>query len=217
MNHLSSPTPRPKNKKSRLLTPLYKAYERFLKTRGHPREIALGFALGLFVGMTPLMGLHTAIAVPLAALFKWNKISAAISVWITNAVTAPLIYSITYVIGSKLIGLEKSFTLKGLNGFSGLYHLILNTPEIALAMTVGGIVLGLPLAFIGYYFTITVIRKYREDIKARIAKSKEKRALKKNAGVIGSDDYPDAEASPHSELTDQAQYATLKNPPDSSP
>ena len=217
MNHLSSPTPRPENKKSRLLGPLYKAYERFLKTRGHPREIALGFALGLFVGMTPLMGLHTAIAVPLAALLKWNKISAAISVWITNAVTAPIIYSITYVIGSRLIGLEKSFTLKGLNGFSGLYKLILNTPEIAIAMTVGGIVLGLPMAFIGYYFTITVIRKYREDIKARIAKSKEKRALKKEAGVINSDDYPDAEASPHSELTDQAQYATLKNPPDSSP
>ena len=28
-------------------------YKRFLKIRGEPREIALGFALGLFVGMTP--------------------------------------------------------------------------------------------------------------------------------------------------------------------
>ena len=122
MNQSLSPAPEPEGEKSRLLAPLYRAYERFLKIRGHPREIALGFALGLFVGMTPLMGLHTAIAVPLAALFKWNKISAAISVWITNAVTAPIIYNITYMVGSKLIGVEKSFTHCGTFNPPNLEH-----------------------------------------------------------------------------------------------
>ena len=47
---------------------LKRGYERFLKIRGDPREIALGFALGLFIGMTPFMGFHTASAVFLAAL-----------------------------------------------------------------------------------------------------------------------------------------------------
>jgi uncharacterized protein (DUF2062 family) len=77
-----------------------KTYERFLKIRGTPREIGLGFAIGLFVGMSPTMGFQMAIAVFLAAVFKWNKISAAAAVWITNPVTAPIIYGVTYFIGA---------------------------------------------------------------------------------------------------------------------
>ena len=162
-----------------LLTSVQKTYERFLKIRGHPREIALGFALGLFVGMTPFMGLHTIAAVAVAALFKWNKISAAISVWITNAVTAPLIYGITYLVGARLMGIEKAFNLKEINSLSAVFDLILKTPEIVWAMIVGGVVIGLPLAIIGYYFAFSITSRYQEEIKAKIARSKEKLAHKR--------------------------------------
>ena len=214
MNHQSPSPQEPKEGRNRLLAPLYKTYERFLKIRGTPREIALGFALGLFVGMSPLMGLHIAIAVPLAALFKWNKISAAISVWITNAVTAPIIYSVTYVVGAKILGVEKGFTLEKFNSFSGLYKLILKAPEIAMAMTVGGFVLGLPLAIAGYYFTFSVIRKYREDIKIRLAKSKEKRAHKKDTSDFEEEICSGVTLNPHSDLAERSQYAAPKNPPE---
>jgi uncharacterized protein (DUF2062 family) len=165
--------------RNRFLAPLSKAYERFLKIRGHPREIALGLALGLYVGMTPLMGLHTVIALPLAALFKWNKISAAVGVWITNALTAPLIYSINYFVGASIIGTNAR--LEGINtdGLSTLYTLMLKTPEIFWAMTIGGGILGVPLAVGGYYFADSVVRKYREDLKIRLAKSRAKRKRKK--------------------------------------
>ena len=162
-----------------LLASVQKTYERFLKIRGHPREIALGFALGLFVGMTPFMGLHTIAAVAVAALFKWNKISAAISVWITNAVTAPLIYGITYLVGARLMGIEKAFNLKEINSLSAVFDLILKTPEIVWAMIVGGVVIGLPLAIIGYYFAFSITSRYQEEIKAKIARSKEKLAHKR--------------------------------------
>ncbi len=56
-----------------LLDYLRKPYDRFLKIKGDPREIALGMALGLFVGMSPFMGIQMAVAVFLAAIFKWNK------------------------------------------------------------------------------------------------------------------------------------------------
>ena len=80
MNKKSTPSQAVTNG-NRLLKSIVRTYERFLKIRGQPREIALGFALGLFVGMTPFIGLHTVTAVPLAALLKWNKISAAVAVW----------------------------------------------------------------------------------------------------------------------------------------
>jgi uncharacterized protein (DUF2062 family) len=213
MDHFDS-AKTPLKKDNRLLAPLFRAYKRFLKIRGRPREIAKGFALGLFVGMTPLMGLHTAIAVPLAALFKWNKISAAIAVWITNAVTAPIIYSITYFVGARIAGIERAFGQISTNGFSGLYKLILKTPEIFWAMTIGGIVLGIPLAVIGYYFTYSVFRKYQEGIRIKIAKSKEKLAHKKKVLQKKRHERHTAAASPHPRLAEQQQNPNYHCPPD---
>jgi uncharacterized protein (DUF2062 family) len=166
-------------KDNRFLLPLYKAYKRFLKIRGQPREIALGFSLGLFVGMTPLIGLHTVIAVPLAALFKLNKISAAIAVWFTNAATAPIIYSVTYLVGARILGIQKGFSWADFNSFSSAYHLILKAPEIVWAMIVGGIILGLPLAVAGFYIIFFVLQRYQEDIKTKLAKSKQKLAQRR--------------------------------------
>ena len=164
---------------NKVLIALKKGYRRFLKIRGHPNEIALGLALGLFVGMTPSMGFHTAIAVFLAALFKWNKISAAVGVWVTNPLTAPVIYGVNYFIGAKLIGLPKAYLLSEAHGFTRIYKMMLKAPEIFWALIVGGIVLGLPLAVAGYYFSYSVVQKYQDDIKQRLARSKEKLAQKK--------------------------------------
>jgi len=164
---------------NKVITSLKKGYQRFLKIRGHPNEIALGLALGLFVGMTPSMGFHTAIAVFFAALFKWNKISSAIGVWVTNPLTAPVIYPVNYFIGAKLIGLPKvDFVLKA-NGFATIYKMMLKAPEIFWALIIGGIVLGLPLALAGYYFSYSVVQKYQDDIKQKLLKSREKLAQKK--------------------------------------
>ena len=166
-------------KENRLLAPLVRTYERFLKIRGQPREIALGFALGLFVGMTPFIGLHTVIAVPLAALLKWNKISAAVAVWFTNAATAPFIYSITYVVGARIAGIKKVFSWKDIENFSAVYRLILHTPEMIWAMVIGGVILGLPLAVAGYYLAFFVVGRYQEKIKIKRKHSKKRRSGKR--------------------------------------
>lgn len=177
--NLTPPTAASPKKRNALLASVRKAYERFLKIRGHPRAIALGFALGILIGMTPFMGLHTIVAVAVAALFKWNKISAAISVWVTNAVTAPFIYYATYLVGARIMGIERAFQLKEINSLSAVHNLILKTPEIVWAMIVGGMVIGLPLAAVGYWVVFSLTGRYQEKIKAKIARSKERRALKK--------------------------------------
>ena len=105
---MKKPKDQKKIDKSRIFTPLKKVYERFLKIRGDPHEIAMGLALGLFLGMSPTMGIQTPAAILLAALFKWNKISAAIGVWITNPLTAPFVYGLNYYIGAKLLSIRKA-------------------------------------------------------------------------------------------------------------
>ncbi|MFZ0611090.1 MAG: DUF2062 domain-containing protein [Desulfobacterales bacterium] len=162
-----------------MLRPLVRTYERFLKIRGQPREIALGFALGLYVGMTPFIGLHTVMAVPLAALLKWNKISAAVAVWFTNAATAPFIYSVTYLVGARIAGIKKVFSWADIESFSAVYHLILKTPEIIWAMVIGGAILGVPLAVAGYYLAYYIVDRYQEKTRIKRAASKKLRSRKK--------------------------------------
>ena len=161
---------------------LKKTYERFLKIRGNPREIALGFALGLFVGMSPTMGFQMAIAVFFAALLKWNKISAAVAVWITNPFTAPIIYGLTYFVGAKILGVSNSF--QGLSAFdlSALLHLIQKTPKILMVMTLGGVVVGIPLALAGYYFSFSAVHAYQKDIKAKLAQRRAARRAIRASG-----------------------------------
>ncbi|MFY9943230.1 MAG: DUF2062 domain-containing protein [Desulfobacterales bacterium] len=165
----------------RVTTFLQKTYERFLKIRGSPREIALGLALGLFVGMTPLMGFHTAIAVFFAAIFKWNKISSAVGVWVSNPLTAPFVYSATYVVGAKVSGSARPFTPPGELSFSIILNLLQKTPEIFWTLIVGGVILGLPLAALGYYFAYQSVLKYQQGLRAKIAEKIEKTALKQRA------------------------------------
>ena len=154
---------------------LKRAYERFLKIRGSPREIALGFALGLFIGMTPTIGFQMPIAVFFAALFKWNKISAAVAVWITNPLTAPLIYSFSYFVGAKMLGFKVAPKL-----LTGLDFPTLKEAgtKILLATTVGGVVVGIPLALLGYYLAFSAVQGYQTKLKHRVAAKKEKLAGK---------------------------------------
>lgn len=165
----------------RVTTSLQKTYERFLKIRGNPREIALGLALGLFVGMTPFMGFHTAIAVFFAAIFKWNKISSAVGVWVSNPLTAPFVYGGTYIVGARVCGSNGSFTPPSELGVSTIVNLLQKTPEIFWTLIVGGVIVGLPLAAAGYYFSYQSVLKYQQGIGARIAEKIEKSTLKKRA------------------------------------
>ena len=156
----------------RWLAPIKRAYSRFLKIRGNPREIALGFALGIFVGMTPFMGLHTAIAVPLAALLKWNKFSAALAVWVSNPLTAPVVYGVTYFVGAKVLFIQHGYKLPSAFNLDALVYTLRSAPEIIGILLVGGVVVGLPLAVISYYFAIKTIVEYRESIQRKLEEKK---------------------------------------------
>ncbi len=179
-NRCRPPKGNQRKKKHILQNVLRKTYERFVKIRGKPREIALGFALGIFIGMTPTMGIQMPVAVFFAAMLKWSKISAAFGVWITNPFTAPFIYGITYIIGAAVLGLETSIALPEDFTWSIIKETLKNAPAIFGAMTLGGILIGLPLAIFCYFLSYAAVNKYQQRVrdqlaaqKARLANTKE--------------------------------------------
>ena len=153
---------------------LRKLYQRFIRIQVTPREISLGLALGLFVGFSPTMGVQIAIAVFLASLFKWNKFAAAIGVQVTNPLTAPVIYGFTYWIGAMLIGLEKPLKVTFGIDWHHIVAMIEQAPQIFLALTIGGVIVGLPAAVVGYLACHAAVQRYQDNLKAKLAQQKDR-------------------------------------------
>lgn len=126
---------------------------RFVRLRGAPDEIAKGVALGIFIGMTPTMGLQMPIAIACAYLLKENRLAAALAVWVTNPLTAPFIYVLQYETGRILLGMERvsfpaEFTLEALVGLGGL---------VVAPLCLGSLIYGILSAYLAYALTLRVI------------------------------------------------------------
>lgn len=154
---------------------LRRFYDRFVRMRGDPKDIALGFALGLFIGMSPTMGFQMAVAAFCATLLGWNKWSAAAGVWITNPVTAPFVYGVNYWVGSKLMQWvfpEAAAYAQGLLGRMG--PVLQKTPHVMASLIVGGIALGVPVAFAGYWLALWAVTRYRLRVKAQLERARQR-------------------------------------------
>src|SRR5437764_14221448 len=66
-----------------------------------PHSIALGSAIGIFFGFTPLLSMKTLLSIAVAWLCKCNKIAAAIAVTLHDVILPimPAIYFWQYKIG----------------------------------------------------------------------------------------------------------------------
>jgi len=119
------------------------------RLQGNPNFIAKGIAIGVFVGITPTIPFHTAIAIVLAFILKASKPAAVIGVWAGNPVTIPFTYMGSYKIGKLLIG--NAMTLN--NNYvtiQDLFHMGIKT---TVAMILGGMILGIAPAIVSYFIT----------------------------------------------------------------
>jgi uncharacterized protein (DUF2062 family) len=142
-------------------------YLRLIRLKGQPREVAGGMAIGVFVGMTPTVPLHTVLAVSIAYLLKKSKLAAAVGVWISNPFLLPLVYFLDYKVGRTIIG--KSVSLAAPSHFS-ISHLIKLGWEISYPMFIGGVIIGLLFAIPSYFITKQLIILYREKKGKRSSK-----------------------------------------------
>jgi hypothetical protein len=127
----------------------------FKELHGNPHYLAMGMGIGVFVGMTPIFPFHTIISVPLAHIFRGSKRAALLGVWISNPLTLPFCYYISYKVGMLILdkpSLFKSLKLTSLHDFLSLGL------EVGWVMLLGGLILGVILGFLAYMITHHVAR-----------------------------------------------------------
>lgn len=132
-----------------------------------PERTALAFAIGTFIGFSPLIGLHTILGIAVALLFRLNRVAVLVGVW-TNVpwITVPF-YGFATWFGVQLMGLPQGVELPTV-GIRQLFSLIFWTQLLAqwqllLPAFVGSLVLCTLFAVVAYPLALFVIKRYRRQ------------------------------------------------------
>ena len=159
-----------------------KLFRPFRESQAPESEIGLGTVVGLFWGLTPLVGIQmwlVSITWFFLRIFKirTNLAIGLALVWITNPVTMPFFYYTFYITGVYLfeavgISVERidfhlfERTLSGANSMGVkeglLFWAKFMVADLGWPMLAGSFAMGIPAAVAGYPLSILLIRNYRK-------------------------------------------------------
>mgnify|MGYP001765334142 CR=1 FL=1 len=106
-----------------------------------PGKVAAGTALGVFVGCSPFWGLHTAIVLLLATVFRLNRVLVYAATNVGNPLTAPALLFAEVQVGHRILrGVWLGLSLDEVRSF-GLSSLFVD-------LVVGSLVVGSGLALV---------------------------------------------------------------------
>ncbi len=164
-------------------------YLRFLRLQGDPREIARGVAIGVFIGITPTIPLHTVMILLLAIFCRASKLAGLLTSYlVSNPITFFFQYYFSWRLGTWITPYELSWEkiheiMAIITGHSGFRETLTELSRLGwqaiTVMLVGGIVMAIPFAVVSYFLSLYFYKKLRE-----------KRQLQ-HAEKMASYDYPD--------------------------
>jgi uncharacterized protein (DUF2062 family) len=136
-------------------------YDRFLCLKGEPRAIAMGLAIGVFIGVTPTIPFHTALIILFGLLFKHNLTAAYLGSWlISNPLTILILYFSQYELGRYLLGMTHAHLV--LTDYS-LKSILSMGWQITLPLMTGGFVMAPFFALPVYFMTYRVMLSLRKE------------------------------------------------------
>lgn len=127
-----------------------------------PSRTAFTFSIGLFIGMSPLIGLHTLIALAIAIIFRLNKLVILIATYLTNPWTIVPIYTFSTIIGAKI--LNRSIEIEIDWHHLTLSQLLHNAGNLLLPFITGSIIVGFVSSVLSYIIIYVILSKrWRPD------------------------------------------------------
>ncbi|EQA34937.1 PF09835 family protein [Leptospira inadai serovar Lyme str. 10] len=181
----------------------------FQESHAPVSEVSLGTSIGLIWSMTPLIGIQMYLGFATWVILRIFRIRfylpiAIAMIWITNPVTLPFFYYIFYILGKYslmafgIASVELDFNViyevmaksESMDFLSGLwYWSIFLLDRMGLPMFVGGFVVGLPSAIIGYPLTYRLLNSYRSTLAEKegiTLREWEERHVRKDIGLFSA-------------------------------
>lgn len=150
---------------------------RLLRLRGTPHSIALGAAIGIFIGITPTIPFHTVAILALTVVTRSSFLAGFISsVLVCNPLTYVPQYFLSLAIGNIFTPYHLSWdrikqvldiVLSDAALQTRISTLLSLGYEAVTVMLVGGTVLALPFAVAGYYLIHYLVVTFRKKRRAK--------------------------------------------------
>jgi uncharacterized protein (DUF2062 family) len=156
---------------------------RVLHADDSPQDLAKGSAIGLFIAMTPTIGVQMILALLLTAMFRVNKAIALAMVWISNPLTLIPLYYANWWLGHQIVqttAVEGQSAVRARiaeisDSIGGMTNLIAHTFDSAfwskvlklvwslgVELWIGSFLVGSVCAAVGYLITLWGIKFYRQ-------------------------------------------------------
>ncbi len=129
-----------------------------------PRRTAFAFALGVFLGFTPLIGLHTLLGILFAHLLKLNKATVLVGVYINNPWVAVPYFGFATWLGILLTGLPEGTTIPDV-GIREVFSVefwreLISQYALLYPVVAGSFILSVGLGLLAYPLCLHGIRKF---------------------------------------------------------
>lgn len=157
-------------------------YLRFLRLKGDPKELALGTALGVLIGLSPTMPLHTITLLVLTVITRSSFLAGMIASFaVCNPLTYIPIYYFSMVVGNLVTPYELSWekikfaldTLLTSDDFRQSLGVLADLGiEAIIVLVTGGFVFALPFTIASYYLSLNFFIKLRRKRRERQKLSK---------------------------------------------
>lgn len=130
-----------------------RALQVLLHVEDTPHRIALAFAIGVWIAFSPLLGIHTVLALGIAFAFRLSRVAILLGAYINNPWTLAPLYLAGTVVGCGILGVpteglaELDWSLKGSEFYA---HLMASLRPYLWPFVLGNTILGVAGGLLGY-------------------------------------------------------------------
>jgi uncharacterized protein len=141
-----------------------------------PHAVALGFAAGAFIAVTPFLGTHMVLAALLAWVIGGSVVAALLGTFVGNPLTYPALWYSTYEVGNLMLGGGAAKQRIDLSG--GIFQTSLDQLwPILKPMTLGSVPVGLALAALSYVLVKPTVDAYKHRRRRKLELRASREAL----------------------------------------
>ena len=142
--------------------------EQLLHTHDTPKRTAAAFALGVFFGFSPFLGLHTILGLAFAFIFNLNRVAVVLGVYSNLPWILPAYYTLATVAGAAILridvppGVMADLTLAVTQiSWTEFRRVAGSLTPLVWAYTLGSTLGALALAAVAFRLSLTMIEAHR--------------------------------------------------------
>lgn len=148
--------------------------DHLLHTHDTPRRTAGAFALGVLFGFSPLLGLHTVLALIFAFALRLNRVAVLIGVYSNLPWIIAPYYALATMVGASIVGADVPPDLIGrlkdaltAAGWGAMRPLMEELAPLAWSYALGSTLGAIVLSIIAYHVALTTIVARRRRLERR--------------------------------------------------